>query len=294
MRSNKTPRGSALPLVIILTSVLSVLAAGILTISTQDKQNTAGEINMTRALYLADGGVELALDRLRYFVWQDFQVHIDHQQTIAVWRDTAEPNYNSQDTWHINAEGQIKDLEGRLLAKKLLQATIKKSYCPEQFSTGLPTGSSLYLSALEEQTKQVYYADGDLNLSGTGSFHGQHLIAARGKVTIQGNLQPADEQSTLVIVSSRQVELGNGAKVWASLFAPTLRGGKNSTLYGQYVGGTLINAQGFNILESGQIQIAEQTTILIEEYIALCQAFAQENAPPKPVLVKWRERYSVF
>ncbi|OIQ60215.1 PilX N-terminal domain-containing pilus assembly protein [Neomoorella thermoacetica] len=58
-------RGSALPVVLLVTLVLSLLGAGLLNLALSERQGTANEVKITQATYLAEAGINLALARLR-------------------------------------------------------------------------------------------------------------------------------------------------------------------------------------------------------------------------------------
>lgn len=58
-------RGSALPGVLLVVLVLSLLGAGLLSLSLVEHQGAANEVKITQATYLAEAGINLALARLR-------------------------------------------------------------------------------------------------------------------------------------------------------------------------------------------------------------------------------------
>ena len=58
-------RGSALPVVLLITLVLSLLGAGLLNLALSERQGAANEVKITQASYLAEAGINLALARLR-------------------------------------------------------------------------------------------------------------------------------------------------------------------------------------------------------------------------------------
>ncbi|MBC7325933.1 MAG: hypothetical protein H5T99_11580, partial [Moorella sp. (in: Bacteria)] len=65
-------RGSALPGVLLAILVLSLLGAGLLSLSMVERQGAANEVKITQATYLAEAGINLALARLRHDpAWRD-------------------------------------------------------------------------------------------------------------------------------------------------------------------------------------------------------------------------------
>ncbi|CEP66040.1 Uncharacterized [Moorella glycerini] len=58
-------RGSALPGVLLAILVLSLLGAGLLSLSLVERQGAANEVKITQATYLAEAGINLALANLR-------------------------------------------------------------------------------------------------------------------------------------------------------------------------------------------------------------------------------------
>lgn len=65
-------RGSALPGVLLAILVLSLLGAGLLSLSLVERQGAANEVKITQATYLAEAGINLALARLRHNPgWRD-------------------------------------------------------------------------------------------------------------------------------------------------------------------------------------------------------------------------------
>ncbi|RYD06842.1 hypothetical protein N752_02105 [Desulforamulus aquiferis] len=86
-----------------------------MTIASRERQGTSDEINLTKALYLADAGVELTLQYLAEssFVWSDFVTNLGQGQSVKVTRAVGEIGDGSNEVWHFNSEGTIEDEEAR-------------------------------------------------------------------------------------------------------------------------------------------------------------------------------------
>lgn len=279
-------RGFALPLVVMATAILMVLATGFITISSREKQGARDEINLIRAMYLADAGVELALQGLEDedFSWSNFSVSFGEGEAVKVSSTAGEAGDNLGETWHYDSEGVVYDQQGKLLAKRIIQATVKKGFLPRQFEFGINPGNYLLLGDTEEPEETVFFRQGDLSIGSWGEFKGKYIIAVDGTVTVQGDLIPAGPEDSLIIISSRQVEFAGGVTVWAVVFSPTSVLGSNSTLFGLMVCGTAIE-------QTGALYVNDADTAA---FIDNSRAFVEQRVPYRPVLVRWREVYPVF
>ncbi|MDO7788660.1 hypothetical protein [Desulforamulus aquiferis] len=278
--------GFALPMVIMTTALLMVLAVGFMTVASRERQGTSDEINLTKALYLADAGVELTLQYLAEssFVWSDFVTNLGQGQSVKVSRAVGEIGDGSNEVWHFNSEGTIEDEEGKVLARRSLQATVKRAFLPGQFTEGVDPGNSLLLGGNEDPQEAIFYHRGDLTLFGQGEFRGRFILAVDGKITVEGCLQPGEAEDSLTIISSRQVELAGGCTLWAVIFTPTCLLGNHSSLFGRTICGTVIK-------QPGSVQVSDSSTYSFEEQSI---NFVQGIAPYRPMLVRWRELYPVF
>lgn len=87
----------------------------------------------------------------------------------------------------------------------------------------------------------VYFVKGDLNLSGT--YQGTGTVAAAGRICINGDLEPADPDSSLALIAfgnqtgdGHGIEVGANAGVSALLFSPVSIGlGDGAAVYGSLV-----------------------------------------------------------
>ncbi|MFZ5611268.1 MAG: hypothetical protein ACOY3U_03645, partial [Bacillota bacterium] len=178
----KDKTGVALPVVIMVTTILMVLVGVFIEYASQEKQSSADEVNMTRALYLADAGTEMCMHELKV---KDFKLGDDWSTGAQLNNDPRQEvqikltGQSDGEEWNLESTGIYKDQKGRPLSTKTIVATVKKSLTPDQYqSTGIPVSSQTM--DLTNNSAGVYYRKGDLNLSGI--YEGQWLIAVDGNV----------------------------------------------------------------------------------------------------------------
>lgn len=309
----KNRQGLALAVVIMVTTLLMVLVTGLIALTTQEKQSAGNEVNMTKALYLADAGIEMAMQQLENdFSWSGpINYNFDSRQTVNVQitpKDT--------ETKEIQATGTIKDEQGKTLAQKGVKATVIKSILPDQYKNypPLPAVNNTYDVTNDlpytEDEKKIYYHQGDLYLSGT--YSGKWLIAVDGDVIITDDLSSANPQpgnphdlvdDVLIIVCSGEVRVlsdadansngngkgngGNPTDVWAVLYTKKYTGNPHTSLNGLIVGDpdpTLIDPNA---------KYNDEDANKVERFIRSADLYFSIN-PDKPVLVNWQELNPVF
>ena len=109
-------QGAALPAVIMITTLLMILAGIFIQVSHQERQSSADEVNMTKALYLADAGVELTLQELRDLEWgwsktggKVFYLNNDDpKQEVEI---KYLPETSCAEKWDFESTGKYKDQE---------------------------------------------------------------------------------------------------------------------------------------------------------------------------------------
>ncbi|AEF95013.1 hypothetical protein Desca_2174 [Desulfotomaculum nigrificans CO-1-SRB] len=302
-KSLKRCQGIALPVVIMVTTLLMVLVAGLITLTTQEKQNAGNEVNMTKALYLADAGIEMAMQQLENdFSWQaPINHNFDNMQTVEV---TITPQ--DAETRQIKATGIIKDEQGKTLAQKDLVATVSKSISPAQYKDKpqLPAVNNIFDISKTlpntEDDKKIYYYKGNLSISGT--YSGKWLIAVDGNVTIADDLSPANPHQgnphdlvddVLVIICSGNVQVlnygngngGNPTDVWAVVYTKKYTGNPHTRLNGKIVG-------DYELIQPNA-RYNDEDTNKVERFVRSFYTYFSLNLN-KPVLVKWQELYPVF
>ncbi|AEG61316.1 PilX N-terminal domain-containing pilus assembly protein [Desulforamulus ruminis] len=303
-------QGAALPAVIMITTLLMILAGIFIQVAHQERQSSADEVNMTKALYLADAGVELTLQELQDLEWgwsktegKVFYLNNDDpKQEVEI---KYLPETSGAEKWDFESTGKYKDQEGRLLSAKILSATVQKSLTPQtyieerSFTAGVDLGN--------EDLAGTYYHQGDLTLSGI--YRGRWLIAVDGNVTIEGDLKPPDpwqeykkkdpgpgespevKHNVFLIISSGTVEVLPGStgekEVWTVIYAKNFIERRNSNTLGEITAGTVFRE------DPKKMKVEEQQVV---------EAFVQETKNPndsfdldyRAVLVRWREKYPVF
>ncbi|WP_333870602.1 hypothetical protein [Desulforamulus putei] len=293
----KDKTGVALPVVIMVTTILMVLVGVFIEYASQEKQGSADEVNMTKALYLADAGTEITMHELEDFTWNwstgapvVFQLNNDPRQEVQI-KLTGQ---SDGEEWNFESTGIYKDQKGQPLSTKTIVATVKKSLTPDQYQNGTPVNSPTM--DLTYESAGVYYRKGDLELSGI--YEGPWLIAVDGNVTISGDLRPHQphkdngkndsDEDILIIICSGQVEVKRGTgqvDVWAVIYANSFTGNKNTKTYGKII------ADPISLLENAKY-IGPSKNKDVQDFVN--DATATYPLMYKPVLVKWREKYPVF
>jgi len=128
----------------------------------------------------------------------------------------------------------------------------------------------------------IYFCDGDMIIdSDAESYSGTIVIAAKGTITVSGDLAPEDTASRLALISSGDIEISNGASITGVIIA----------------GGSLVSngdpGQINGIAAAGRISsfcgdFCYSPSVLsgLEEYLAL------EGTPAG--LQIWREQYDIY
>lgn len=183
----KNKKGTVLPMTLVFVTVLMVIFGVFIQIACQNKENIASEIQMRQALYLADAGIELAMQELQDFSWdwpkdKDKVFHFDQSllQEVRVALQKEE-----KDCWKFISTGVCKSKAGQIESKKILIGTAQR---------GLILNDSIPLESdrmdLEDFTPNIYYHKGNLALSGI--YQGKWLVVVDGDIVLCGDVYPLD------------------------------------------------------------------------------------------------------
>lgn len=293
-------KGIALPIVIMVTTLLMILVAGLINLAVQDKQMTGSEVSMTKALYLADAGVEFAISRLKEnSTWTGtngfIQINSDPRQVVQINVST------SVGSWQIASTGQFKDQNGKVLSSKTINAVVRKTdhLSPGDFKDKVPNLSQVdrnlnrnnqfNMTPTKSDDAGKYYYEGDIDIS--GFYEGNWLLAIDGNVTISNALIPSPgNEGILVIICSGDVVFtapGNSSKeARAVIYCNNYIGTPGTTLQGKIIADNIILQGNPSGRHSDLAKYIEDQTYFHEAD----QAFGLG----KMLLVDWQELYPVF
>lgn len=253
---------------------------------------------MTKALYLADAGVELAISRLKEnSTWTGtngfIQINSDPRQAVKINVST------SVGSWQIASTGQYKDGNGKLLSSKTINAVVRKTdhLSPGDFKDKVPdlrqvarnlNGNNMFnMTPTKSDDAGKYYYEGDIEIF--GSYEGNWLLAIDGNVTIRNDLLP-HRGGILVIVCSGDVVFsapGNSSKeARAVIYCKNYIGTPGTTLQGKIMADNIILQGNPTGRHSNPAKYIEDQTYFHEAD----EAFGLG----KMLLVDWRELYPVF
>ncbi len=222
-------KGAALVTVILLTLLLLVFAGSLVQLTAVDKRVSAGQVAMTRALYLAEAGVEMMVARLA----GNFDAGPPTTPIVLgngqISKITVRPVDAS--TKEILAEGRAGN------ARKALKVQVQR--------TAAPVLQNAACSGGDFTPGQSVSITGNLLVKGNlGSKHGVHLTRA-GLVVVGGNL--ANKNGSIEMLS------GGSLLVEGNL---DNRHGTISNPGYLQVGGSIDNSSGTVIFSSGGVYYA--------------------------------------
>lgn len=315
MRVLQNNKGIALSIVIMVTTLLLVLVSGIIALATQEKQLAGSEEDMTKALYLADAGIELAIDKLnKDSTWTGSGGYISLGPDLRGFVKVDVTSFGN--TWKITSNGQYRDESGKILSSRTYLADLLKSVeylTPNDYKGKIPDLSQLdnnikgtfNITPYQEKDAGKYYYTGNLEIF--GKYEGSWLIVVEGNVTITNNLEPQpNKNGVLVIIASGNVTLsgqGNSSKTArAVIICPHYVGTPNSVLTGKIISDNIELQEG----DEGNVQNngngngkgngngnSNDKAIYIEDNDYYDTAVLHLGLG-KITLVNWQELYRVF
>ncbi|WP_027719296.1 hypothetical protein [Desulfovirgula thermocuniculi] len=222
-------QGSALVTVMVLALLVLALGASLLQLARASRETSARQVAMTRALYLAEAGVEMMLARLE----QDFNASPPPTPIALGGGEVSKIAVNAEGgaIKVITSEGRVYSQDGKLLARKVLKVKVKRSLAPA-LQSALCTGSTLNLNG-SVSVKGNLLVNGNLDTGSNVSISGASLVA------VSGNLD--NKNGTISVVPGGKVLVGG------NLYN---KNGHISTPGYLQVGGTIDNAQGEVIFTS--------------------------------------------
>lgn len=301
MKSIKAEAGQALVLVMMIITLILLMSSSMLTQGSESHKASFEEKKIVQASYIAEAGAEKTIAQIKNNpLWlKGLALNTDYTYitsmnyasgqitSVIVKRTsfTANPT-----TFYIESLGEYQG------AKRTIQVQ-GKMYDPVDFSSGVWNGSppfpvldqSWYAKNADQlltgnlsgtfNVDGISYISGNISISGT--YSGAGTIVAGGKVTINGNLNRADTNSSLAIISFGSpvgIETSSNLTIYALLYSPNQIAIDNEThIYGSAI---------CDILNIGQ-------------NAAVTDDDALQNNQPKWIttrirITSWKEKYSVF
>lgn len=298
MKSVKDESGQALVLVMMVMTVMLLMGSSMLTQGGESRKASFEERKIVQACYIAEAGVEKAVAEIKNnpfwlkgmalyssvtYIGSPAVAYAGGQITsVTVKRTSGTANPT---TFYIESLGEYQgarrtiEVRGEMYdpaaspGREWTRA-LDKSWYAENADRILTDNFSGAFNV-----DGIYYISGNISISGT--YSGAGTIVAGGRVTINGDLDRANVDSSLAIISFGDpvgIETGSNLTIHALLYTPKkISLGDNSHVYGSAICDMIDTGPGATVTDDNALQSKQPgwTTTIIR-------------------ITSWKEKYSVF